>query len=51
MIPAAERWSRVSITDLERHQLKQLRADLSIDPPPAKDHTTRRTRRTKRVAA
>jgi putative transposase len=51
MIRAAERWSRVSITDLERHQLKLLRAELRIDPPPAQDQTTRRTRRTKRVAA
>jgi putative transposase len=51
MIRAAERWCRVSITDLERHQLKLLRTDLGLDPPPAEDHTTRRTRRTKRVAA
>jgi putative transposase len=51
MIRAAERWCRVSITDLERHQLKLLRAELGLDPPPAEDHTTRRTRGTKRVAA
>jgi transposase-like protein len=43
MIRAAERWCRVSITDLERHQLKLLRAELGLDPPPATtaEHTTR----------
>jgi putative transposase len=35
MIRAAGRWCRVSITDLERHQLKLLRAELGLDPPPA----------------
>jgi putative transposase len=35
MIRAAERWCRVSISDLERHQLKLLRAELGLDPPPA----------------
>jgi putative transposase len=34
MIRSAERWCRVSITDLERHQLKLLRAELGLDPPP-----------------
>ena len=52
MIRAAERWSRVSIYDLERHQLNLLRADLGLDPPPAEDQATRRRkRRTERVAA
>jgi transposase-like protein len=51
MIRAAERWCRVSVTDLERHQLRLMRAELGLDPPPAEDHATRRTRRTKRVAA
>jgi hypothetical protein len=32
MIRAAERWCRVSINDLERHQLKLLRAELGLDP-------------------
>ena len=50
MIRAADRWCRVSITDLERHQLKLLRAELGLDPPPA-DNDTRRTDRRKRVAA
>jgi transposase-like protein len=44
MIRAAERWCRVSITDLERHQLKLLRAELGLDPPPATT-TEPRTRR------
>ena len=34
-ISAAGRWCRVSITDLERHQLRLLRAELELDPPPA----------------
>jgi hypothetical protein len=36
LIRCAQRWSRVSINDLERHQLAQLRIELGIDPPPAK---------------
>jgi transposase-like protein len=50
MIRAADRWCRVSITDLERHQLRLLRTDLGLDPPPA-EHQPRRSRRTKHVAA
>jgi hypothetical protein len=42
MIRAAERWYRVSI-DLERHQLKLLRAELGLDPPPATTPTHDRT--------
>jgi putative transposase len=49
MIRAAERWCRVSITDLERHQLRLLRAELGLDPPPAT--TTEGTTRRKAVAA
>ena len=49
MIRAAERWCRVSISDLERHQLKLLRADLGIDPPPASNTT--KTSQRKHVAA
>jgi hypothetical protein len=37
MIRAADRWCRVSITDLERHQLRLLRAELGLDPPAAAD--------------
>jgi putative transposase len=50
MIRAAERWSRVSITDIERHQLKLLRIDLGLDPPPAGTDKHKTTRR-KQVAA
>lgn len=49
MIRAADRWCRVSISDLERHQLKLLRAELGLDPPPAT--TTERKSRRKAVAA
>jgi transposase-like protein len=49
MIRAANRWCRVSISELERHQLKLLRAELGLDPPPANDD--RRTDRRKNVAA
>jgi hypothetical protein len=50
MIRAAERWCRVSISDLERHQLKLLRADLGLDPPPATTKQRKNDRR-KSVAA
>ena len=52
MIRAAERWCRVSINDIERHQLKLLRIELGLDPPPAHDDRTEAPRRTaKRSAA
>lgn len=34
LIRASERWSRVSISELERKQLKLLRRELGVDPPP-----------------
>jgi transposase-like protein len=34
LIRASERWSRVGVSDLERKQLKLLRRELGIDPPP-----------------
>lgn len=34
LVRAAERWSRVSVSDLERKQLGLLRQELRIDPPP-----------------
>jgi putative transposase len=49
MIRSAERWCRVSINDLERHQLRLLRAELGLDPPPLQDQ--RRKRGSGRVAA
>jgi putative transposase len=51
MIRAAERWCRVSINDIERHQLKLLRIELGLDPPPAEDQAPRRKRTAERVAA
>ena len=46
MIRAADRWCRVSISDLERHQLNLLRAELGLDPPPADtDHRNNDRRR------
>ena len=50
MIRAADRFFRVSISDLERHQLRLLRAELGLDPPPA-DTKDRTTNRRKHVAA
>ena len=45
LIRCSQRWSRVSITDLERHQLRLLRAELRIDPPPTKEKEVRSRRR------
>jgi hypothetical protein len=50
MIRSADRWCRVSITNPERHQLKLLRADLGLDPPPAGTDNRTTTRR-RNVAA
>jgi putative transposase len=50
LLRCSERWSRVSINDLERQQLKLLRAELGLDPPPAEHQTNRKPRR-RRVAA
>jgi transposase-like protein len=51
MIRAADRWCRVSVSDLERHQLRLLRTELGLDPPPATDEHTTPTTRRKSVAA
>jgi hypothetical protein len=44
VIRTAERRCQVSISDLERHQLRLLRVELGLHPPPATDqqHTGRR---------
>jgi putative transposase len=34
LIRVSERWSRVSVSELERQRLKLLRRELGIDPPP-----------------
>jgi hypothetical protein len=49
MIRTAQGWCRVSISDLERHQLELLRTELGLDPQPATDE--HKTDRRKRVAA
>src|SRR5579875_2649298 len=49
MIRASQRWCRVSINDLERHQLRLLRAELGLDPPPASGQPARRKRTTERT--
>ena len=43
MIRAAERWCRVSISDLERHQLKLLRAELGTRPAAGEQRHARPT--------
>jgi len=46
LIRVAERWSRVSVSELERQQLRILRRELSLDPPPpATREEGRQTRR------
>jgi hypothetical protein len=50
LIRAADRWCRVSISALERHQLTLLRAELGLDPPPA-NTDNRKTNRRKHIAA
>jgi putative transposase len=50
MIRAADRWCRVSISDLERHRLKLLRAELGLDPPPV-DTDNHKTNCRRNVAA
>jgi putative transposase len=42
LIRVSERWSRVSVSELERKQLKLLRRELSIDPPPDERREPRR---------
>jgi transposase-like protein len=45
LIRCSQRWSRVSITDIERHQLRLLRTELRIDPPPTPTQKERSRRR------
>jgi putative transposase len=44
LIRCADRWSRVAISDLERHQLQLLRVELGLDPPP-EQHTKKSTKK------
>jgi transposase-like protein len=50
LIRAADRWCRVSISDLERHQLTLLRAELGLDPPPANTNDRKTNRRNSAAA-
>jgi len=34
LIRCSQRWSRISISDMERHQFDLLRQELGLDPPP-----------------
>lgn len=49
LIRASDRWCRVSVSELERQQLKLLRRELGLDPPPAGEH--KEVSRRKRSAA
>jgi putative transposase len=49
LIRVSDRWSRVSVSDLERQQLRLLRRELGIDPDPAGD--AKEVTRKKRTAA
>jgi putative transposase len=51
MIRAAERWCRVSVNDIERRQLKLLRIELGLDPPPTRDDEAHQRRTARRSAA
>lgn len=51
MIRSAERWCRVSINDIERHQLSLLRVELGIDPPPTREERSDDHRRGARRSA
>jgi hypothetical protein len=46
MIRAVERWCQVSVNDIEGPQLRLLRAELGLAPPPTENHATRRRRTT-----
>ena len=44
MLHSAERWCRVSVNDIERHELRLLRAELGLDPSPAENRSTNQRR-------
>jgi putative transposase len=48
LLRVSDRWNRVSVTELERGQLRLLRQQLGIDPPP--EGIAKRTRRRKKAA-
>jgi len=45
LIRASDRWSRVSVSELERQQLLLLRRELGLDPPPVQGAKPARPRR------
>ena len=49
LIRVSDRWSRVSVSDLERQQLRLLRRELGIDPDPTGER--KEVRPKKRTAA
>jgi hypothetical protein len=48
LMRCSDRWNRVSVSDLERQQLRLLRRELGIDPPPPK--VTKARRKDRRAA-
>lgn len=50
LIRVSERWSRVSVSELERQQLKLLRRELGIDPPPPEERKEAKLERRTEVA-
>jgi hypothetical protein len=50
LIRCSDRWNRVAISDLERQQVKLLRAELGIDPQPPKITSHKPRRKEKRAA-
>jgi hypothetical protein len=48
LMRCSDRWNWVSISDLERRQLRSLRCGLGVDPPPTK--VTRAPPKRKRAA-
>jgi putative transposase len=45
LIRCSERWQRISINELERQQLKMLRRELGLDPPPSQGERRTQTGR------
>ncbi len=51
LIRVSDRWQRVSVSDLERQQLRLLRRELGIDPDPTSERRKEAARGRKRSAA
>jgi hypothetical protein len=48
LMRVSDRWNRVSVSEIERQQLRLLRQQLGIDPPP--EGMTKQARRRKKAA-